>query len=193
MRKWLEISMDDGTNKMGRVVQIEGKRVVVQVFEGTNRLSLKNTKTKIYWQHPMEIPLSKEVLGRIFNGSGKPIDGLGKVFADKTADINGLPLNPVSRVYPRNYINTGISSIDALTTLIRGQKLPIFSGSGMPHNELAVQIVKQAKISEGDGKELCSCICCNGCKRMTWQITSRDLLKKGWRNGKCCDVHQSVR
>ncbi len=147
----VEISMEDGTNKMGRVVQIEGKRVVVQVFEGTNGLSLKNTKTKFIGK-PMEIPLSKEVLGRIFNGSGKPIDGLGNIFADKMADINGLPLNPVSRVYPRNYINTGISSIDALTTLIRGQKLPIFSGSGMPHNELAVQIVKQAKISEGDGK-----------------------------------------
>ena len=174
----VEISMDDGTNKMGRVVQIEGKRVVVQVFEGTNRLSLKNTKTKFIGK-PMEIPLSKEVLGRIFNGSGKPIDGLGKVFADKTADINGLPLNPVSRVYPRNYINTGISSIDALTTLIRGQKLPIFSGSGMPHNELAVQIVKQAKISEGDGKNFAVVFAAMGVKNDVADYFKRSLEEAG--------------
>lgn len=174
----VEISMEDGTNKMGRVVQIEGKRVVVQVFEGTNRLSLKNTKTKFIGK-PMEIPLSKEVLGRIFNGSGKPIDGLGKVFADKTADINGLPLNPVSRVYPRNYINTGISSIDALTTLIRGQKLPIFSGSGMPHNELAVQIVKQAKISEGDGKNFAVVFAAMGVKNDVADYFKRSLEEAG--------------
>ena len=133
----VEIMMNDGTEKMGRVVQIDGKRVVVQVFEGTNGVSLTNTKTRFLGK-PMEMPLSTEILGRIFNGSGKPIDGLGKIYAEKTADINGLPLNPVSRVYPRNYINTGISIIDALTTLIRGQKLPIFSESGMLHNELVV-------------------------------------------------------
>jgi len=147
----VEIKLDNGERRMGRVVQIEGKKAVIQVFEGTNGISLKNTKT-LFTGHPMELPLSKELLGRVFNGAGKPIDGLGDVYAEKRMDINGSPLNPVARVYPRNYINTGISSIDALMTLIRGQKLPIFSGSGMPHNELAVQLVKQAKISEGDGK-----------------------------------------
>lgn len=147
----VEIRLNDKSSRMGRVVQIEGKKAVIQVFEGTNGISLKNTKTS-FTGHPMELALSKELLGRIFNGSGKAIDGLGDIYAQKRMDINGLPLNPVSRVYPRNYINTGVSSIDALMTLIRGQKLPIFSGSGMPHNELAVQIVKQAKISEGDGK-----------------------------------------
>lgn len=147
----VEIRLDSGAVRLGRVVQIEGEKAVIQVFEGTNGISLKNTKTS-FTGHPMELPLSKELLGRVFNGSGKPIDGLGEIYAQKRMDINGQPLNPVARVYPRNYINTGISSIDALTTLIRGQKLPIFSGSGMPHNELAVQIVKQAKISEGDGK-----------------------------------------
>ena len=100
----------------------------------------------------MELALSKEILGRVFSGAGKPIDGLGDIYAVKTADINGQPLNPVGRVYPRNYINTGISSIDCLMTLIRGQKLPIFSGSGMPHNQLAVQIVKQAKVADDNGK-----------------------------------------
>ncbi len=147
----VELHLDNGEKRLGRVVQLEGKRAVIQVFEGTNGISLTNTKT-LFTGKAMELPLSKELLGRVFNGSGRPIDGLGDIYAEKSMDINGSPLNPVARVYPRNYINTGISSIDALTTLIRGQKLPIFSGSGMPHNELAVQLVKQARISEGDGK-----------------------------------------
>ena len=147
----VEIALKDGRTRMGRIVEIEGKRCVIQVFEGTNTLSLTNTKTRLLG-HPMEMPLSKEILGRTFNGAGVPIDALGSVFAEKRADINGQPLNPVSRVYPRNYINTGISSIDCLMTLIRGQKLPIFSGSGLPHNQLAVQIVKQAKVADDEGK-----------------------------------------
>lgn len=101
----------------------------------------------------MEMPLSEEVLGRVFNGAGKPIDGLGDIFPEKFADINGKPLNPVARTYPRNYIRTGISSIDCLMTLIRGQKLPIFSGSGLSHNKLAVQIVRQAQIAEDSGEK----------------------------------------
>ena len=120
----VEIKCGDGTTRLGRVVQLEGRKAAIQVFEGTNGISLKNTKTK-FTGKPMELALSREMLGRTFNGSGQPIDGLGEIYAEKSADINGQPLNPVSRVYPRNYINTGISSIDALTTLIRGQKLPI--------------------------------------------------------------------
>lgn len=147
----VEIQVQNSEPRKGRIVQIEGERVVVQVFEGTNNLSLENTRTRLLGR-PMELPVSKEILGRIFNGAGTPIDGLGEIYANKSMDINGLPLNPVSRVYPRNYINTGISSIDCLTTLIRGQKLPIFSGSGLPHNQLAVQIVKQAKVADDDGK-----------------------------------------
>jgi V/A-type H+-transporting ATPase subunit B len=96
----------------------------------------------------MEMPLSPELLGRIFDGSGRPIDGLGDIFPVKRANVNGTPINPYSRIYPKNYINTGISTIDTLMTLIRGQKLPIFSGSGMKHNELAVQIARQARISD---------------------------------------------
>ena len=148
----VEIRLDNGSKRLGRIVQLEGERAVIQVFEGTNKLSLNNTRTRLTGR-PMEMPLSAEILGRTFNGAGVPIDGLGEIYAEKRMDINGQPLNPVSRVYPRNYINTGISSIDALTTLIRGQKLPIFSGSGMPHNELAVQIDQQAKITgEKDAK-----------------------------------------
>lgn len=147
----VDIRLDDGTTRIGRVVEVAGKRAVLQVFEGTKGLSLKNTKTHFLGK-PMEMPLSPELLGRVFNGAGRPIDGLGEIFPEKTADINGRPLNPVSRTYPRNYINTGISSIDALMTLIRGQKLPIFSGSGLSHNKLAVQIVRQAKIAEDNGQ-----------------------------------------
>lgn len=100
--------------------------------------------------HPIELSLSPEIVGRVFDGLGRPIDGLGEVFPTEKRDVNSSPINPVSRVYPKNYINTGISSIDALMTLIRGQKLPIFSGSGMKHNELAVQIVRQASISDSE-------------------------------------------
>lgn len=146
------LRLDDGTERLGRVVQIEGERVVLQVFEGTNGLSLENTKT-VFGGKPLEIPLAKEMLGRIFNGAGRAIDGLGSIFPEKYEDINGKALNPVARSYPRNYIHTGISSIDCLMTLIRGQKLPIFSGSGLSHNKLAVQIVRQAKIAEEEGKD----------------------------------------
>ena len=147
-----EIRLDDGTKRLARVVEVSKDKAVLQVFEGTKGLSLKNTATRFEGK-PMEIALSTEMLGRIFNGAGKPIDGLGDIYPEKYADINGKPLNPVSRRYPRNYINTGISSIDALMTLIRGQKLPIFSGSGLSHNKLAVQIVRQAKIADENGQD----------------------------------------
>lgn len=147
----VRIQLKDGSTRVGRVVQIEGKKAVVQVFQGTDGISKVNTKLKLLG-HPMELGLSKEILGRTFNGVGEPIDGLGPVYADQYADVNGKPLNPVSRQYPRNYINTGISSIDGLNTLIRGQKLPIFSGSGLPHDRLAIQIVRQAHLT-GEGNE----------------------------------------
>ncbi|MDR1806064.1 MAG: V-type ATP synthase subunit B [Clostridium sp.] len=149
----VELRLTDGTSRVGRVVKVEGDKLVIQVFEGTRGLSLENTQTH-FTGKPIELPLSKEILGRSFDGLGRPNDGLGEVYAECRRDINGAPMNPVSRVYPQNYINTGISSIDALTTLIRGQKLPIFSGSGMKHNELAVQLVTQSNISSsGGGKE----------------------------------------
>ena len=143
----VEIRLEDGTVRHGRVVEIQGDLVAILVFEGTQDLSLTNTTIKFLGQ-AMEIGVSENILGRVFNGLAEPIDDLGPVYVDRLYDINGSALNPVARVYPRDYINTGISSIDGLTTLIRGQKLPIFSGSGMPHNNLAVQIVKQAKLSD---------------------------------------------
>ena len=131
--------------KLGRVVEINDDKAVIQVFEKTENLSLQNTHTR-FTGRPMEIGLSESLLGRTFNGIGEPIDNLGEIVAEKKADVNGKPLNPVRREYPRNYIRTGISAIDGLTTLIRGQKLPIFSGNGLPHDQLAAQIVRQASL-----------------------------------------------
>ena len=145
----VDIRLENGSVRQGRIVQIEGERIVVQVFEGTRDISLNNTTARLTG-HPMEMPLSPEIIGRVLDGAGRPIDGLGEIYPKVRRNINGTAINPVSRIYPRNYINTGISSIDTLSTLIRGQKLPIFSGSGMKHNELAVQIVRQAQISGAD-------------------------------------------
>lgn len=146
----VDIEVENEIRKKGKVVQIDGDRVIIQVYEGTSGISLNNTSVA-FTGKPMEIPLSKDIMGRTFNGIGEPIDGAG-FYSDRKYDINGRPINPVGRKYPRNYIETGISSIDGLTTLVRGQKLPIFSGDGLPHNELAAQIVKQARIS-GDEED----------------------------------------
>ena len=159
----VDIRLENGTTRQGRIVQMDGERIVVQVFESTKGISLVNTRTRLSGR-PMEMPLSKEIIGRILNGSGKPIDGLGDIYPEKMGNINGTPLNPVSRVYPKNYINTGISTIDTLITLIRGQKLPIFSGSGMKHNELAVQIVRQAKIADEGNNGFCVVFAAMGVK-----------------------------
>ncbi len=148
----VEITLDSGEKRMGQVIKIEGNKAVIQVFEGTSGISLVNSRSKLIGE-PLKIPLSKEILGRVFNGVGKPIDGMGEVYPEKRESINGKPINPVSREYPRNFIETGISAIDGLTTLIRGQKLPIFSGNGLAHDKLAVQIAKQAKIADEDGSE----------------------------------------
>ena len=143
----VEFTVDGNEKKLGRIVAVYEDKAVIQVFEGTSSMSLTNTHTRLTG-HPMEIGLSEEILGRTFDGIGKPIDRMGPIDAEVKRNVNGLPLNPVTRKYPRNYIHTGISAIDGLTTLIRGQKLPIFSGNGLPHDQLAAQIVKQASLGE---------------------------------------------
>ncbi len=148
----VEIVADGKDRRLGRIVEINEDKAVVQVFESTENLSLKNTHTRLTGK-PMEIGLTADLLGRTFDGIGRPIDNLGEVVAEKYADVNGKPLNPVSREYPRNYIRTGISAIDGLTTLIRGQKLPIFSGNGLPHDQLAAQIVRQASLGEDSDEQ----------------------------------------
>lgn len=148
----VEFTVEGSTKKLGRIVEVYEGKAVIQVFESTDEMSLLNTRTKLTG-HPMELALSEEILGRVFNGLGQPIDGLGPIVSDVKRNVNGFPLNPCSREYPRNYIRTGISAIDSLTTLIRGQKLPIFSGNGLPHDKLAAQIVKQASLGEGSNEE----------------------------------------
>ncbi len=140
----VEFTVDEKEKKLGRIIEAYDDRAVIQVFEGTTGMSLTNTHTRLTG-HPMQVTLSEDILGRTFDGIGRPIDGLGPIVSSETYDVNGLPLNPCRREYPRNYINTGISAIDGLTTLIRGQKLPIFSGNGLPHDQLAAQIVRQAR------------------------------------------------
>ena len=143
----VEFVVDGNIRKMGRIVELNEDKAIIQVFEGTDNMSLVNTHTKLTG-HPMEVSVSPDMLGRTFDGIGRPIDHLGPLNAADKRDVNGLPLNPVKREYPRNYIRTGISAIDGLTTLIRGQKLPIFSGNGLPHDQLAAQIVKQASLGD---------------------------------------------
>lgn len=143
----VEIVVQGKNSKKGKVVQIFGDKAIIQVFEATSGISVNNTSVS-FTGKPLEIRLSMGILGREFNGLGEPIDGGGEIYSLKSYNINGRPMNPVARQYPRNFIQTGISSIDCLTTLIRGQKLPIFSGNGMPHNELASQIIRQAKIED---------------------------------------------
>lgn len=143
----VEMTVNGAEPRLGRIIEIYDDRAVIQVYEGTDGMALRNTHTRLTG-HPMELGVSEKMLGRTFNGIGVPIDGLGEIEPDKMLDVNGKPLNPVTREYPRNYIRTGISAIDGLTTLIRGQKLPIFSGNGLPHDQLAAQIVQQASLGE---------------------------------------------
>jgi V/A-type H+-transporting ATPase subunit B len=143
----IKIKVRNEDSRMGKVIKIENDVVIAQVFEGTSGLSIENTEIK-FTGKPFELDISKEILGREFNGVGDAIDGGGKIYSKNTYNINGNPINPVARKYPKDYIQTGISTIDTLTTLIRGQKLPILSGNGLPHNELAAQIVRQANISK---------------------------------------------
>ncbi len=147
----INITLSDGSTRTGRIIELNKEFAVVQVFEGTEGNSLENASARLTGK-PLSLPMSEEILGRTFDGIGRPIDGLGAVYPEMLLDINGKPINPVSREYPRSFIQTGISAIDGLTTLIKGQKLPIFSGNGLPHDALAVQIAAQSEIAEKSGQ-----------------------------------------
>ena len=168
-------------HKMGRIVEVYKDKAIIQVFEGTENMSLNNTHTRLTG-HPMEIGLSEEMLGRTFNGIGEPIDNLGPITVEEVRDVNGLPLNPVRREYPRNYIRTGISAIDGLTTLIRGQKLPIFSGNGLPHDQLAAQIVKQASLGGSTNEDFAIVFAAMGVKHDVADFFRRTFEESGVAN-----------
>ena len=139
----------DGNLRVGRVVDLSEQAVAIQLFSETSGISLDEAWVE-YLEKPLEFRVGADIVGRIFNGLGKPIDGYPEIISSDLRDINGLPINPSARVYPRDFIQTGISAIDGMNTLIRGQKLPIFSGNGLPHNRLAAQIIRQAKVRGGD-------------------------------------------
>lgn len=135
----------DGRERLGKVLQIRQDFTFVQVFEGTQGLDAESTRVK-FLGRPLEMPVSEDMLGRIFNGRGQPLDGGPQPYAQEKRDVNGLAINPYSRAYPSDWIQTGISAIDGLNTIVRGQKIAVFSGAGLPHNQLAAQILSQAKI-----------------------------------------------
>lgn len=141
----VEIELPSGEKRRGQVLEALEDRAVIQVFEGTRGIDTRKTKVR-FTGETVRIPVSAEMMGRIFDGTGKPIDKGPPIIAEDELEINGNPINPKSREYPRDFIQTGISSIDGMNTLVRGQKLPIFSGSGLPHNALAAQIARQAKV-----------------------------------------------
>ena len=140
-----EVELPDGSIRRGQVLEVNGDTAVVQLFESAAGINLAQSKVR-FLGHPLQLGVSGDMLGRVFNGMGVPIDGGPAILAEEYRDINGLPMNPAARDYPNEFIQTGISTIDGLNTLVRGQKLPIFSGSGLPHANLAAQIARQAKV-----------------------------------------------
>lgn len=174
----VEMVVDGNKKKLGRVIEVYEDKAIIQVFEGTEGLGLRNVHTRLTG-HPMVLGVSEDMLGRTMNGTGVPIDGLGDIVPDKMLDVNGQPLNPVTREYPRNYIRTGISAIDGLMTLIRGQKLPIFSGNGLPHDQLAAQIVQQASLGDDSDEEFAIVFAAMGVKHDVADFFRRTFEESG--------------
>ena len=146
-----EIELANGETRRCKVLEVNGTDAMVQLFESSTGINLSNSKVR-FLGRSMELGASEDMLGRVFDGMGRPIDGGPEILPDKRLDINGLPMNPAARSYPNEFIQTGISAIDGLNTLVRGQKLPIFSASGLPHAQLAAQIARQAKVRGKDEK-----------------------------------------
>ena len=144
----VEVELPDGSVRRGKVLEVNGDKAVVQLFEAAAGINLAQSKVR-FLGHPLQLGVSRDMLGRVFNGMGDPIDDGPAILAEEYRDINSLAMNPAARDYPNEFIQTGISTIDGLNTLVRGQKLPIFSGSGLPHAQLAAQIARQAKVLDG--------------------------------------------
>jgi V/A-type H+-transporting ATPase subunit B len=173
----VEIETSEGETRLGKVLEVGFGKAVVQVFEGTTGLSITGTKARFLGK-TMEMPASQELLGRIFDGLGRPIDGLPEPIAEDFRDVNGAPINPEKRDYPEDFIQTGVSVIDGMLTLVRGQKLPIFSGSGMPHNILAAQVARQATVL-GSSEEFAVVFAAIGVQYSEAQYFKRSLEESG--------------
>jgi len=147
----VEIELKNGELRRGKVLEVSGSTALVQLFEGSTGININEGKVR-FTGHSLELPVSTDMLGRVFDGLGRPKDGGPKIIPEARKDINGNPINPAARDYPSEFIQTGISAIDGLNTLVRGQKLPVFSGSGLPHARLAAQIARQAKVLGTESK-----------------------------------------
>ena len=176
----VEIELPDGTKRRGQVLEIDGNKAVVQVFEGTSGIDAKVSKCE-FTGKVMELGVSEDMLGRTFNGSGVPIDGGPAVVPEQFRDITGIPINPRARVYPEEMIQTGISSIDVMTSISRGQKIPLFSGAGLPHNEIAAQIVRQSGLVKREGRteEFCVVFAAMGVNQETARFFRREFEENG--------------
>ncbi|MDZ4170838.1 MAG: V-type ATP synthase subunit B, partial [Methanobacteriaceae archaeon] len=176
----VEIETPSGEHRRGQVLEVKEDLAVVQVFEGTSDLNTATTKIR-FTGETAKIGVSLDMMGRIFDGTGKPIDGGPEIIPEKELDINGNPMNPSAREFPAEFIETGISTIDAMNTLVRGQKLPIFSGSGLPHNELAAQIARQAKVlaKESEGSEFAVIFAAMGITHEEANYFMRDFEQTG--------------
>jgi V/A-type H+-transporting ATPase subunit B len=171
------VTLPSGEERLGQVLEVDEGLVLLQLFEGTAGANLNNSRVKFLGKG-LELPVSEEMQGRIFDGLGRPIDGAGEVIPKARLDINGLPINPYARSFPDEFIQTGISAIDTMNTLVRGQKLPIFSGSGLPHNQLAAQIARQAKV-RGKGEEFCVVFCAMGITFEESEYFKKEFQKTG--------------
>jgi V-type H+-transporting ATPase subunit B len=178
----VNITLANGTKRKGQVLEVVGKKAVVQVFEGTSGIDAKNTRVE-FTGDVLRIPVSSDMLGRIFNGSGKPIDNGPPVLAEDFLDIQGQPINPFARLYPQEMIQTGISSIDTMMSIARGQKIPIFSGSGLPHNEIASQICRQAGLvrqsKDGESDDFAIVFAAMGVNQETARFFKQDFQENG--------------
>jgi len=181
----VEIQDSQGRLRRGRVLEVGENVAVVQVFAGSTGLSIDGTRVR-FLGNTLHMPVAEEMLGRIFDGLGSPIDGGPQPLTDRYADVNGQPINPTARIYPRDYIQTGISAIDGMNTLLRGQKLPLFSGAGMPHDQLAAQIVRQATLgkpagasSEGEAEQFSIVFAAMGVKNDVADYFRRSFTESG--------------
>ncbi|RLC90624.1 MAG: V-type ATP synthase subunit B [Chloroflexi bacterium] len=173
-----EIIDPKGRIRRGRVLEVGEGVAVVEVFAGTTGLSIEDTHVR-FLGRPMRLPVSTEMLGRVFDGLGEPIDGGPEPLAERWADVNGQPINPTARVYPRDYIQTGISAVDGMNTLVLGQKLPLFSGSGLPHDQLAAQIVRQATIPGSEEESFAIVFAAMGVKHDVAEFFRRSFATSG--------------
>eukprot|EP01080_Neovahlkampfia_damariscottae_P012038 gene12039-5435_t len=180
----VNLTLGDGTKRRGQVLEVAGKRAVVQVFEGTSGIDAKNTRCE-FTGEVLKMAVSEDMLGRIFDGSGKPVDDGPKVLAEKYLDIQGQPINPYARIYPEEMIQTGISAIDTMCSIARGQKIPIFSGSGLPHNDIAAQICRQAglvnnkKGTKDEQEDFAIVFAAMGVNQQTASFFKEDFIKSG--------------